>query len=276
MFFMICLILFVLGILCIIYDVLLIVFIPRTFLDNLTAFSHIWSFFGFLLIFTSVYKKKKGYFFWKKWKKVIKRIIVIFMGIAVIYSLVSIIFILNPKIAKEDEHYDYLIILGGGIDKNGKLPKAVQLRIEKAVEYLKNNKDTLCVVSGGCLKWLPYAEAPEIKRQVVLKGISSERVILEDKSLDTIQNLENTCKLLAEKEGKSQKEILESDILIVTSDYHLRRAQRIARRLGFTNCKGISSKTPFFYKAHSYLREICAYLKLNMRILLTGKPDAIA
>ena len=164
---MISIVLSIFGILCIFYDFALIVSSPGTFLDNLTSFSHIWTLIGGYHIFLGIYRKKTGHSFWKIWKKWVQVVVSVLMSIAVVFSIVSLIFILNPKTIKNDESCDYLILLGGGIDKNGNLPKPVLNRVDIAASYLQNHRETICVVTGGTLKWLPVAEAPHIKKELV-------------------------------------------------------------------------------------------------------------
>lgn len=259
-----------LGVFFIFYDILLIFLSPGTFWDNVFSFSHIWSIFGSYFIFVGIYRLKKQHSFWKIWKKWIKITFVILFSLGFLICVVSLGFILNPKTVDISESSDYVILLGGGIDKNGKLPSTVNARVQKAAEYLKLHQNVICVVTGGTLHWLPYAEAPEIKRQLVLAGIPQERVLIEDQALDTIQNFQKSLVVLENFTGKSKDEILNSKIIVVTSNFHLRRAERLAKRLGFTNVKGIASKTDFIKIPNSYLREICAYLKLNLRILFTN------
>ena len=81
--------------------------------------------------------------------------------------------------------------------------------------------------------------------------------------------------MLAEYRGVSIQEVLDMPTAVVTSKYHLRRSERLARRIGFTNIKGIGAACPVIYVAHSYVREICAYVKLNLRIVITGEPKKI-
>lgn len=56
--FMISIVLFIFGFLCIFYDFALIVTNPGTFLDNLTSFSHIWTVIGCYHIFLGIYRNK--------------------------------------------------------------------------------------------------------------------------------------------------------------------------------------------------------------------------
>ena len=195
--------------------------------------------------------------------------------LAAAISIINLVFILTPEVVSTNEKADHVILLGGGISKDGELPKSVMSRVEKAAEYLNQNPQSICVVTGGTLRWLPYPEAPEIKRQLIAKGISAERILVEDQALDTIQNFQLSCKMLSEFKGISVEEVLNTPTAVVTSRFHLRRSERLARRMGFTNIKGIPAKCPAVYVIHSYVREICAYVKLNLRIILTGEPRKI-
>lgn len=265
------------GILFICYDILLICLTPGTFLDNVFSFTHIWSMLGAYLIFCGIYRIRKNRSFWSIWKKPVKICVLCVAAACGIISAVSLSFILRPKLADVNESVDYVILLGGGIDKNGRLPKNVISRVQTAADFLNRpeQKDTVVVVSGGMLHWLPVAEAPEIKRQLVLRGIAEERILVEDKALDTIQNFQYSCQMLADYSGKSTQEILNSDIAVVTSYFHLRRAERLAARLGFTSIKGIGSSCEKIKTLHVYVREICSYIKLDLRIMLTGEPEKL-
>jgi len=268
-------ILILLGSLGIAYDVYLICSCPGTFWDNVFSFTHIWSAAGLYLIFTGIYRLVKNHSFWSIWKKGWKISVISLCLIGLLVSAVSLFFILNPKLADENESVDYVILLGGGVSKDGKLPDSVMLRVERTAQYLKNHPNAVCVVSGGTLHFLPLPEAPQLKQYLVENGIDEDKVLVEDQALDTIQNFEYSCKMLSEYTGLPKSKILESSLAVVTSHFHLRRAERLAERMGFTDIKGIASKIPVLKIPHTYVREICAYLKLNLRILLTGKPKKI-
>ena len=268
-------VLIVLGILSISYDATLILLNPGTFWDNVFSFTHIWLALGAYLIFLAVYRLKTKHSFWSIWKRWVKLTVVSLACLAALISVINLAFILTPAVADTREKADHVILLGGGISKDGVLPKSVISRVEKAAEYLNKNPDSICVVTGGTLDWLPYAEAPELKRQLAARGVSPDRILVEDQAKDTIQNFQLSCKMLAEHKGMSYAEVLSTPTLIVTSRFHLRRSQRLARRMGFTNIKGIPAACPLVYVLHNYVREICAYVKLNLRILLTGEPQKI-
>ena len=268
-------VLIILGALCIAYDATLILLNPGTFLDIVVSFSHVWIAFGGYLIFLGIYRIKTGHSFWSTWKKWVKLTVVSLLAIGILISIINLGFILTPSVVSVNDKAEQVILLGGGIDKDGKLPKSVINRVEKTAEYLKANPDSICVVTGGTLKWLPFAEAPELKNQLVNRGIESGRILVEDQAKDTIQNFQFSCKMIAEYKGISMQEVLNTPTAVVTNHFHLRRAERLANRMGFTNVKGIPAHCPVIYIPHSYLREICAYIKLNLRILLTGEPKRL-
>ncbi len=263
------------GVLCICYDFLIIILFPGTFLDNLISFSHIWLVPGIFLIVCGIFRLKNKT---PLTKSLPGRIRTIFYVLAVCFTVTAgscLFFILTP-----DTEYaadaDYIFVLGGGIDKNGKLSPAVIKRLELAADYLKANDRTLAVVTGGTVNFLPYAEAPAMKEYLMQKGIEDSRILQESGSRDTIQNFLLTLNLISETFGIETGDVLKSRITVVTSGFHLARALRIARRIGFTNITGMGSGTPVILIPHLYLREIAAYVKLNLRILLTGKPEKLA
>ena len=268
--------LIILGIISIIYDFILIFINPGTFMDIVISFTHIWLAAGAYLIFLGIYRIKKGHSFWSIWKKWIKLTVISLLAVGAVIAIINLSFILRPEVVSINDKAENVILLGGGIDKDGRLPKSVVTRVEKAAEYLKANPDSLCVVTGGTLKWLPYAEAPELKNQLVNRGIAPERILVEDQAKDTIQNFQFSVRMLAEYRGQTTEEILNTPTAVVTSRFHLRRSERLARRLGFKNIKGIPAACPAIYVPHNYVREICAYVKLNLRILLTGKPERLS
>ena len=268
--------LIIFGIISISYDFIITFINPGTFWDIVVSFTHIWTALGLYLIFLGIYRIKTGHSFWSIWKKWIKITFVSLFSLGATIALINLIFILNPAIVSVNETAENVILLGGGIDKDGKLPASVLTRVEKTAEYLNQHPESVCVVTGGTLKWLPYAEAPELKNQLVNRGVAPERILVEDQAKDTIQNFQFSCKMLAEYRGLSIEEVLEMPTAVVTSRYHLRRSERLARRIGYKNIKGIPAACPLIYVPHSYVREICAYVKLNLRILFTGQPKRIS
>lgn len=263
-----------LGIIFAAYDFILIILFPGTFFDNLFSFSHIWLIPGIFFITEGIFRFKNKHSVLKLISKKVLIPISGFILICLIISIICLCFILTPEQTYTHDS-DFILVLGGGIDKNGNLSCAVINRLDITCEYLKDNKNTIAVVTGGRVNFLPYPEAPEMKNYLVENGIDKDRILCESKSLDTIQNFIYSLNLISHSFNKPESNILQSRIIVVTSDFHLARALRIAKRIGFTNVTGLCAKTPLILIPNLYVREIAAYIKLNIRILLTGKPEKI-
>lgn len=117
---------------------------------------------------------------------------------------------------------DYIIVLGAQVRKDGPSP-VLKYRLDKAVEYLNENPDTVCIVSGGQGSNEPWSEAEGMARYLQEKGIDTARILPEDKSQTTEQNITNSKKLM--KEGAS--------VGIVTNNFHVFRALQIAKSTDF-------------------------------------------
>ena len=234
----------------------------------------LWVFIGFVCVFL-VILDNKGKF--PKVSKTVAIIVGIFIFLFAGYACCNLAFILSPKEKIQADKIDFVILLGGGLKVNGTPSNSVEKRISVCADLWKSlEKDCKIVVTGGQIKPAPFAESIMLERELEKRGVSKEFIIQDDKALDTIQNLKNAILLLSEETGLSKKEVLESNIVIVSSDYHLSRSLWIAKRLGYKNVFGFGSETTRYAILNSYLREILAVLKLHLRILFTGEPSLIS
>jgi uncharacterized SAM-binding protein YcdF (DUF218 family) len=134
----------------------------------------------------------------------------------------------------------------------GEVPSlALQYRIDAAADYMKKNKDTIAIASGGQGPGEEITEAEAIKRGLLSHGIPNNRILLEDQSTDTVENIRFSRKLIPEylEEG-----------LVVTNDFHLYRAKSIAKDQGL-NIQGLPAETPAVAIPKSYGREYLAITK---------------
>lgn len=255
------------------YFVLINLASPGTVLGTIFGFSAVWFwiavFFALLFVLEkrNILKTICG-----KISKRIKIILIFLFGAGVLISGLNLFFICNPRLSDGKENVRYVIVLGGGITKDAKLTDSVQNRVRVASEYLKAHPASIAVVTGGKGKFSPCPESDVLKPVLASYGIDENRILAENKAKDTIQNFMFSAKLFAEHDGISVEEVLASPVAVVTSDFHIARAERLASRMGFSDVYGVASKTPPLFVLNSYCREICCYVKLNLRILLTGKP----
>ena len=127
---------------------------------------------------------------------------------------------------------NYLLVLGHKLENN-KADGVLLYRLRKTLKYLDKNPCTKVVLSGGITKDNTISEASCMKEYLVKNGIDPNKIILEDKSIDTVENIKN-CLNYIDKE---------SDVTLISSNYHILRSKMICRLLGL-KVKGIGCYTP--------------------------------
>lgn len=157
-------------------------------------------------------------------------------------------FVVSGSFRRAPEDLPCIIVLGAKV--NVTTPSgALDQRIRAAAAYLEQNPATLCIASGGQGEDEGISEARCIYENLVALGIDPGRILLEDKSTSTVENIQNSLPLLPEGT---------TDIGIVTSDFHVFRALASARNVAGLNYHGIPSRsTPWGY-VHYAVREFCA------------------
>lgn len=145
---------------------------------------------------------------------------------------------------------DYIIVLGARV--KGTVPSlALQFRIDHAAEYLKENPDTIAIASGGKGPGEDISEAESIKNELINHGINESRILLEDTSSTTYENIRFSKKLIPNNAELG---------LVVTNDFHIFRSKMIANNEGL-ELRGLPAKTPIQALFKSYVREYLALTK---------------
>ena len=127
----------------------------------------------------------------------VKLLLVIVLAAGILVFLFIEGLIISRFHSKGEPGLDYLIVLGAQMRDSGP-SKALALRLDTAVTYLEENEATLVVVSGGKGSNEPVSEAQGMFDYLVAKGIAPERIVMEDKSTNTKENLEFSQKLIPE------------------------------------------------------------------------------
>lgn len=155
------------------------------------------------------------------------RIILIWISIIVLYGLI----ILLGSINFNTENADYIIVLGHKLEKN-KADEVLKYRLRRTLKYL-DTYDCKCILSGGITSGNTLSEATIMKEYLIKNGIDTCRIITEDRSTDTIENIENCIKLIEPNKK----------VILISSNYHIVRAKMICNLLGL-KVKGIGTYTP--------------------------------
>lgn len=140
-----------------------------------------------------------------------------------------------------------LIVLGCKV-KNGAPSLMLKRRLDTAYGYLSAHDDILVVVSGGRGSDESVSEAQCMKDYLAARGISSDRIIIENRSASTDENLGFSLELMRQNG-------LSGDITIVTDGFHQFRAECIAKRKGFKNISNIASPTTWWLVPTYWVRE---------------------
>lgn len=145
-----------------------------------------------------------------------------------------------------------------GCEVKGESPsRMLTARLDAAIDYLEKHPDLYCVLSGGRGENEKISEAECMFRYMTERGIASERLIMEDQSVSTRENLRFSLQKLREAglAGDSgDKDPL--DIAIVTNEFHACRAGLIAKDLGmkagFVPAASLWWLLPTFYVRELY------------------------
>lgn len=90
----------------------------------------------------------------------------------------------------------------------------------------------------------------------IQQGMDGQRVIAEEQSTSTQENLEFSCKLLPHPDAP---------VTVVTSSYHVFRAALLTRQLGLT-AHVVGAATAWYYFPSAYLREFVAVMADHARL----------
>jgi uncharacterized SAM-binding protein YcdF (DUF218 family) len=149
---------------------------------------------------------------------------------------------------------DVVIVLGAGV-RGESVSLTLARRLDKAADYLAKHERAVVVVSGGMGAQEDITEALAMERYLVDKGISSEKIIKEENSTSTFENLKFTEAILNERFPNGYTAAL------VTNDFHIYRATKLARLAGIS-ARHISARTEWYIQPACYLREILAVMKM--------------
>ena len=152
---------------------------------------------------------------------------------------------------------DFLIILGCGIRKDGTPTPLLRGRIDRAIDFYKKQKaatgkELTFVTSGGQGPNEVISESRCMKNYLLEQGIPEERIIMEDQSTDTFENMKfSKEKILAvNPEGK---------VAFSTTNYHVFRSGLFARRVKM-RAQGMGAHTKWYFWPNAAVREFVGLL----------------
>lgn len=150
---------------------------------------------------------------------------------------------------------DIIIVLGSQV-KNGYPTPALQNRLDTSAVLAKHYPNSFILMTGGLDFGETIPEADVMADYLHDKYyIPRERILIENKSTSTELNFKYGAEILAEH-GLSKQQ----SMIIVSNDFHLMRAEKIAKKVGYQHFTSYPASTPLLTRYNSWLREYFALL----------------
>ena len=181
--------------------------------------------------------------------------------------------ILSVKAARSVPSFDRdcIVILGSQIKEDGTLTNLLKGRVDRALEFARMQKeasgrDLIFVPSGGRGPDEVISEAEAMKNYLAGSGIPEDMILVEDRSVNTYENMRNSAALIRERLPGSDPRIAFS-----TTNYHVFRAGILAEQQGI-HAEGIGSATKSYFWINAFIREFIAtlYSERKWHLLITG------
>lgn len=153
-----------------------------------------------------------------------------------------------------------IIVLGSGL-VNGKVPPLLAGRLKRGITAMReDNGKPIMITSGGQGDHEPRSEGAAMRDYVIEQGIDADRVVAEEYSTTTEENLMFSQKLLSAPTAP---------VTVVTSSYHVFRAALLTRSLKL-NAHVVGAPTARYYLPGAVIREFAAVMRDYLRIHLVA------
>ncbi len=175
-------------------------------------------------------------------------------GTALILSAMMV----RAALKKPDPGANVIVL---GCEVKGERPSRMLTgRMDTAIEYLQEHPDLYCVLSGGRGENEKISEAECMFRYMTARGISPDRLIKEEESVSTRENLRFSMQKLNEAGlAGTPDSHAPVEIAIVTNEFHACRAGLIAKQLGL-NAGSVPAASPWWLLPTFYVRELYGLL----------------
>lgn len=158
---------------------------------------------------------------------------------------------------------DAIAVLGAA-EYAGKPSPVFQARLDHAAELYKEDFAPFIITTGGTHPGEKFSEGAVGKMYLAKKGIPTEKIIVDETSLTTRENIERITEIAAEKNLKK--------IIIVSDPFHMYRALMLAKKFGIEALPSPTRKSPIsenrWLEMRYMLRE--TFLTLLLRYRLSG------
>ena len=162
---------------------------------------------------------------------------------------------------------DFVIVLGAGLRPDGGVPPLLASRLERgrevwaALDRQADDFRPMLILSGGKGGDERRSEASAMAAWLVERGFPADRLLLEDQSRTTEENLVFSKAIIDDLRPGAR-------VAVVTSDFHAFRAALLARQLGIRG-QVTGARVAGYYRPSALLREFAAIF-LRYRVVNLG------
>lgn len=166
---------------------------------------------------------------------------------------------------------NYLIVLGAGLINGDTVSRLLGNRIDAAIKFAnkqvkKGRPAPKIVFSGGQGPDEKLSEAQAMADYAIKNGWDKDLVILEDKSRNTLQNMQFSKSIIEKDYGSDN-----AYIKFFSNNYHIFRAGLYAKMAGIA-ANGVGASTRFYFLPNALIREFAAVFLMNKKrhIIMIG------
>lgn len=195
-------------------------------------------------------------------------ILISYVNLVFLYLLLTMYnFLINLLLYQfVPRHYnqDYLIVLGAGLINGKKVSNLLKSRIDRAIKFAtkqhnKGKKIPKLIMSGGQGSDEEISEAQAMRDYAISRGISSNQILIENKSTNTYQNMMFSKKVASADSGNSKFKST-----FFTNNYHLFRAAQFSKKANLKG-NGVGAHTRLYFLPNAILREFAAYFIMHKK-----------
>ncbi len=150
-------------------------------------------------------------------------VLVLTAGLSGVWVLFVIYRTASKTEASVPNNKNILLVLGKCLAK-GKPDNDYVQRLTRAGTLLNNQSANRVVILGGVTGDASISEATAGKNFLLKQGITDERILIEDQSRFTLENLQHAREMLSKMENHTSTHTL----VLVSNRYHLARAHAMA------------------------------------------------
>ncbi len=237
------------GRICLLYFILIIIYVgPRR------SFHYIWLVSGLVMCCVSRSLETGSWFLVPE--KLRTGITVLAASGIILLALMEIPVFSKMRVTPK-KTVKYVIVLGACV-RGTRVTRSLAFRLKKAAAYAEEHPDCILVVSGGQGPGEDITEAEAMSTYLQKLGVDPGRILQENRSVNTRENLLFSREIICRYEEMQEKEL---SVAVCSNNFHMYRAMALAKSVGRWKIEGLAAMTDPFMWLSFTVREGAALFK---------------